>query len=366
MQHVHQLALVLMDALDLHIKQAGRVDADAGGLVDQRGQALLVVRFDRTKFGAEPRVVGFGHQAAQQVQVTPPGGTQRAVDQLGEAGVGLGQPAARRDTVGHVGEALRPQRGKVGKDGFHQQIAVQLGDTIHLVAAHDRQVGHAHPALAALVDEAQAALKLHVARPQCLRHHQKFMVDAEDDFQVARQHMLHQRHRPGFQRFGHQRVVGVAEGVAGDFPGRCPGEPMLVHQQAHQLGHADGGVGVVQVDGHLVGQVGQAAVLSEMAGQDVLDAGAGEEIFLAQPQFAPGGCAVVGVEHPGDVLELVLELGRAGVVARIERGEVDVGRRGGFPQAQGAHALGAMAGDHVVIGLGVHLAGMAPHRHGVG
>ena len=87
MQHIEQLALVFVDALDLHVEQAGRVHADAGGLVDQRGQALLVVGLHGPEFGTEAGVVGMRHQAAQQVQVTPPGAAQGAVDQLGEARV---------------------------------------------------------------------------------------------------------------------------------------------------------------------------------------------------------------------------------------------------------------------------------------
>jgi hypothetical protein len=117
-----------------------------------------------------------------------------------------------------------------------------------------------------------------------------------------------------------------------------PAKAVFVHQQPHQLGHADGRVGVVQVDGHLVAEVGQPAVFGQVAGQDVLDAGAGEEVLLAQPQLAPGRGAVVGVEHPGDVFVLVLELGGAGVVAGVEGMQVDLAGRRGLPQPQGADA----------------------------
>ena len=174
--------------------------------------------------------------------------------------------------------------------------------------------------------------------------------------------MLHQRHRPGFQRFGHQRVVGVAEDLLRQRPGLGPDHAVLVAQQPHQLGHTDGRVRVVQVDGHLVGQVVEPAVLAQVAAEDVLDRGAGEEVLLAQPQLAPGRGAVVRVQHPGNVLELVLHLGGARVVTAVEGMQVDMLRRRRPPQPQRADVLGAMARHHHVVGLGVDLGRRNPAR----
>jgi len=367
LQHVEQLALVFVDALDLHVEQAGRVDHHARGSRDVRGQARLVGMLDGEEGVAEILALGVRRQARELVERQPPAAADAAVDQGRQARVGLRQPAPRRDAVGHVGEALGPQAGEVGEDGLGQQVGMQGRDAVDLVAADDRKMRHAHAALAAmrptLVDQAQATQETIVARPVRGRVGQELAVDAEDDLQVPRQDLLHQRHGPGLQRFGHQRVVGVAEDLARDGPGRDPAEAVLVDEQAHQLGHADGRVRVIEVDGHLVGQIGEPAVLGQVAGQDVLDAGAGEEVFLAQAQFAPGGCAVVGVEHPTDVLVLVLELGRACIVAGVEGVQVDLRRCHGLPQAQGADAFGAVAGDDHVIGFGVDLTGMAPGGH---
>ena len=44
MQHIEQLALVLVHALDLHVEQAVGVDDDAGLLGNAFGQAPLVLR----------------------------------------------------------------------------------------------------------------------------------------------------------------------------------------------------------------------------------------------------------------------------------------------------------------------------------
>src|SRR3712207_8323725 len=46
----------------------------------------------------------------------------------------------------------------------------------------------------------------------------------------------------------------VAEGGLGDGEGLVPLQVLLVHEDAHQLGHGDGRVGVVELDGRLVGE----------------------------------------------------------------------------------------------------------------
>ncbi len=276
--------------------------------------------------------------------------------------VRLRQPAPRRDAVGHVDEALGPQAGEVGEDGLHQQLRVQRRHAVDLVAADDRQVRHAHAALAVLVDQRQPAQELVVARPLRGGEGQEFLVDAQDDLQVPRQHLLHQRHRPGLQRLGHQRVVGVAEDAPRQRPGLGPRPLMLVAQHPHQLGHADRRVRVVEVDRHLVGERVQRAVFGQVARDDVLDRCAGEEVLLAQAQLATGRRAVVRVQHPRDVLELVLHLGGARVVAAVEGVQIDVRRRRRLPQPQRADLARAVARHHHVEGLGIDFGGGTPQR----
>ena len=124
--------------------------------------------------------------------------------------------------------------------------------------------------------------------PRGARLQQDLGVDRVDDLHVARQQPLEQRHRPAFQRFGQQRVVGVGEGALGDVPGRVEIDAVDVHQQPHQFGHGDRRMRVVEMDRRLVRQRQQVAILAEMALHDVLQRGRGEEIFLPQPQFLSG------------------------------------------------------------------------------
>ena len=91
------------------------------------------------------------------------------------------------------------------------------------VAADAGQIRHAHVAFAALVDQRQPRDARFVAPEADARFIEKARVDLVDDLQVPRQQLREHRERPAFQRFRHQRVIGVAEGFARDVPGLLPG-----------------------------------------------------------------------------------------------------------------------------------------------
>ena len=137
------------------------------------------------------------------------------------------------------------------------------------------------------------------------------------------------------QRLGQQGVVGVGEGRAGDLPGLVPVHAVLVDQQAHQLGHGDRRVGVVELDGELLVEARPGRPASLDAGADhVLQRAGDEEVLLLQPQLLARLGLVVGVEHLGDVLGDHLVLDRAVVVADVEGRKSKDSQRLGLPQAQ--------------------------------
>jgi hypothetical protein len=109
---------------------------------------------------------------------------------------------------------------------------------------------------------------------------------------------LEERHRPALEGLGQQRVVGVAEGAGGDLPGRSQDSPALVDEDAHQLGHGDGGVRVVELDGDLVGKLVEVGVGLLVAADDVGDGAGDEEVLLLEAQLAPGPGAVVRGRAP--------------------------------------------------------------------
>ena len=95
-------------------------------------------------------------------------------------------------------------------------------------------------------------------------------IDAENDVQVPGQHMLHQCHRPGFQRFGKERVIGVGEDARTLTPGFRPQHSVLVAEQAHKFGNADCRMSIVEVNGNLVSQIVNRTVFLQMVENNIL------------------------------------------------------------------------------------------------
>ena len=137
---------------------------------------------------------------------------------------------------------------------------MQLCHTVDGMAPDGGQVGHAHPPPAGLVDQGQAGhpgLVAEEAHPNLV---QESLIDLVDDLHVAREQALEQGHGPGLQGLREQGVVGEGEGPAGDVPGLVPGHGMVIHEHAHQFRDGDGGMGVVELDGELLVEAGQAAL----------------------------------------------------------------------------------------------------------
>ncbi|MNW07422.1 hypothetical protein D3C71_2040240 [compost metagenome] len=67
-----------------------------------------------------------------------------------------------------------------------------------------------------------------IARPLFVDLFFEVGVNLFDDREVAWQQAAHQLFIPTFQRFWHQRMVGISESIAGDCPSRIPIQLMLI------------------------------------------------------------------------------------------------------------------------------------------
>ena len=112
------------------------------------------------------------------------------------------------------------------------------------------------------------------------------------------------------------------------------------------------GMRVVEMDRRLLGQRGQRAEFAEMALQDVLQRGGGEEILLAQAQFLTGLAGIGGIEHARQRIGLVALAQRADVVAGVEGVEQDRIERQARPEPQRVDPLAAPADHRRVVGDG--------------
>ena len=156
---------------------------------------------------------------------------------------------------------------------------------------------------------------------------------------------------PLLESLAHDGVVRVGEHLAADVKGGVPLIAALVQQNAHHLGDGNGGVGIVQLDADLVGQVVQRAVLVQVVLQDIRDGRSREEILLAQTQDLTLGVVVVGVEDLGDQLGRGRPADGRVVVAGVEAAHI---KAGGLclPQTQLGNAVGTVTGYVHIVGHG--------------
>ena len=144
-------------------------------------------------------------------------------------------------------------------------------------------------------------------------------------------------------------MVGVGKHSLADAESGIPAVRAFVQQNAHHFGDGQGGMGIVELDGHLVGQVVQRAVLVQVVAHDVRDGSGRQEILLAQTQDLTLGVVVVGIQDLGDQLSGSAVADGGVVVAGVEAAHVEAGRLG-LPQTQLGHTGRAVTGHIHIVG----------------
>ena len=141
------------------------------------------------------------------------------------------------------------------------------------------------------------------------------------------------------------------------------GQVALVDQDAHQLGHREGGMGVVELDGDLVREGVEAAVVIALVARDDVPERAGdEEVLLDETELLTGRHGVGRIEHLGDGLRGDLLLHGLHVVAGVEDLHVEVVRRPCGEEPEQVHRPAAVADDGIVVGHADQEPPVQPHR----
>ena len=283
MQDVEQLAFIFMDAFDLAVEERIGIDALPARRRQPVGEAGLGRTLGLLEVGNKRRVVGQGEEVTELGQVRHPAVANRLGDQTSEVGVRQQEPAAWRDAVGFIVEALGKQIGEILYHGGAQQPGVDLGHAIGAVATDQRQVGHADLFDGALLDEAHAHDARLVARAAPPHVIQEAAVDLIDDLEVSGKHHFKEADRPLFQGLGQQRMVGVGQRPRGQIPGLAPAEPGLVQQDAHELGHGQRRVRVIELDGDLLRQGAPVIAPTAEARHDIGQRAGDQKILLGKP-----------------------------------------------------------------------------------
>ena len=361
-QHVQELALILVQPLDLHVEHGIGIEDDAGLTGHIVGKGALVLRLDIGQALEYAGVVPVFLQLLNGVgaeQVVVPAAA--FPDQRVQRGVDLGQPAPVVDAVGNVLELAWVLGIGVVEDVLFQDLRVKRGHPIDGETGADTQVGHTD--LAAPDHRHVPHLGL-VAVKRLVELGLIAIADLDQKLPDAGQQGLDELLGPALQGLGENGVVGVGHGVGDDVPRLVPAVALLVQQDAHELRDDQGGVGVVDLNDVLFMEITQGAVLRLVLAADGLDGGGDEEILLLEPQGLALVVVVLGVEHLGDDLGHGLLLHRLQILAGGE--ELHIHRVGalGVPQPQDVGVLGAVTGDLHVPGDGQYV-GAALVRHPV-
>ena len=284
-EHIEQLAFVFVDALDLDIEQGVGIDAQFDFAQDVTCQSLFIGLFGGHPPLAEVGVFGIRNEFLQPFQIADPIRTDDRGDQGGEFGIALGQPASGCDAVGDIAETAGIERMKIAEQFFLQDLAVQFGYAIDGMTSDDGQMGHAHMLHGAFTDQRDPGGQSFIARTAPAHRFQEPVVDLENDLHVARQQPGHEIHRPGFKRLGQHGVVGIGEGLLADPPRLVPSQSLFVHEQPHEFRNRDAGMGVVELNGDKIGQIGEGTVQFAVAAQNIVQRGGHKEVLLFEPQL---------------------------------------------------------------------------------
>ncbi len=223
------------------------------------------------------------------------------------------------------------------------------GHAVGAVRADDGQMGHPDSLLGALLDEADAPDAILVAGIARTHVVQEAAVHLVDDLEVPGQADLEEGDRPGLERLGQQRVVGVGQGPDGQVPRFVPAQPGLIEQDAHQLGDGQRRVGVVELDRDLVGQRLPVVAAAAEPRDDIGQRAGDQEILLDEPQAFAAGRRVVGVEDPRERLGRDLLVDGVEEVAAAELQEVEVLMCRRAPEPQRVDGPAAVADDRPVV-----------------
>mmetsp|Transcript_74911 Transcript_74911/g.193330 ORF Transcript_74911/g.193330 Transcript_74911/m.193330 type:complete len:285 (-) Transcript_74911:2025-2879(-) len=239
-------------------------------------------------------------QAADERQVPEPSiAPELLCDELRQHGIRAMNPATLRGAAGDVHElarlAARHRPPAESREGLAlHDLRVHSSHSIDVVGANDREVAH----LQGIVLPHRHVADPLTVPPLCLHLLQEHAVHQIHDLHVPGQHMADQASLPLLQRVRHHCLAGVAESRLAQLPRVGRIKALHVYQQAHELRHGEGGVGVIKVDLHLLWEhVPVAAVDFLEAPQDVLDRGTAVEVLLTKAQLLTLIMLIIWVEE---------------------------------------------------------------------
>ena len=233
---------------------------------------------------------------------------------------------------------------------------MNLRHAVYAVGAHNGKPCHVYHTV---LDDGNGPDLALVPRIALANEGQMAMVDFLDKHVDAGQQMLEHIHRPGLQCLRQDGVVRIGHRIANRSPGFVPLHAHLIQEQAHQLGHHQGRMGIIDMDGNALAELAHIAPGLLVVAHDALHPCRDHEVLLDQAELTALIGAVIGIQIVGDMLHEIavlcllahLLLGQAAIIREITVHLC-------IPQAQGVHGLVMVAHDR-------HIIGHSHDRHGI-
>jgi len=163
-------------------------------------------------------------------------------------------------------------------------------DAVHGVAEVDVDVGHVD--VVPFVHDLYEGLVIGRAHA---------LVELSHDRHELRGNVLDISRRPGLEGLCEDGVVGIAAYPLDDVEGLVELDAMFA-EQTHELENDHRGMGVVDLDGRIVGKVVEVAATLHAFVEDELGGVARHEVLLIDAKNAPLLVGVVGIEEEREVL----------------------------------------------------------------
>ena len=198
---------------------------------------------------------------------------------------------------------------------------MQRGNTVYGIACSDRQMGHFY---LSVIDDRHLADLLLVARIFCFDLFHKAAVDLLDDLIDTRKQAAEQLDRPFLQCLCHDRMIGVSTGLCGYFPCLVPAKTFLIHEDTHKLCNRYGRMGIVQLEGCLLIELTDIAVVLFILCNSFLYTCGNEEILLFQTKLFTCVMLICRIEDLNDVLCQVFLLNGIHVITLVEGIQLEI------------------------------------------
>ena len=332
MQDIHQLSLILVQTLDLYIKDRTRIHLDPVILLDILRQTQLILILDIHKLLLRLLIIGVDLHLRNLRQVRDPLIPDVIRHPVRQKLIAMQQETALRDTVRLIVKLPREHLIEVLQRLRLQDLRMKLRHAIDGISGHDRQIRHLH---LTVIDDRHIRNLALVSRILLLHFDQETAVNLLHDLVDTRKKSREQLDRPFLQRFRHDGMIRVGNGLRRNLPRLVPLQAFLVQKDPHQLRNRDRRMRIIHLEGRFLIELVDIRMRSLIMLDRILHGSGDEEILLLQPQLLACIMVVIRIQDLNDIPCQVLLLHCLLVIALVERIQLEIIDRFRVPDPQG-------------------------------